>query len=353
MSEHSPAPPSDLDDLQALSRRLGADLTLVQGSGGNTSIKDGDVLWVKASGTWLINAEEQEILVPVDLPRVEATLKAGGSDFNDATLAGKLRPSIETSLHCQLPHHVVIHVHSVNAIAWNVQQSAINRLKERLSGIDWRYIPYAKPGASLTAQVTRVLSDEPGEPVLLVLENHGLVLGGDTCDSVEALLADVETRLHLPARQTPEPATSKVASGLAGTDDWRLPQTPDIHGIAFDHYAIEVATGGALIPDHAVFLEKKVPVCVSPDDIATTISQYRSKYGDEPDWMIVRDAGVVLSRRIGAAGEAQLRGLAMISLRIPPGSTIGYIDEKAAAELQTWDAEIYRKKLDEDRPRQS
>ena len=159
--------------------------------------------------------------------------------------------------------------------------------------------------------------------------------------------------MHLPARQTPEPATSKVASGLAGTDDWRLPQTPDIHGIAFDHYTIEVATGGALIPDHAVFLEKKVPVCASPDDIATTISQYRSKYGDEPDWMIVRDAGVVLSRRIGAAGEAQLRGLAMISLRIPPGSTIGYIDEKAAAELQTWDAEIYRKKLDEDRPRQS
>ena len=169
MSEYSPTPPSDLDDLQALSRRLGADLTLVQGSGGNTSIKDGDVLWVKASGTWLINAEEQEILVPVDLPRVEATLKAGGSDFNDATLAGKLRPSIETSLHCQLPHRVVIHVHSVNAIAWNVQQSAINRLKERLSGIDWRYIPYAKPGASLTAQVTRVLSDEPGEPVLFVL----------------------------------------------------------------------------------------------------------------------------------------------------------------------------------------
>ena len=82
MSEHSPAPSSDLDDLQALSRRLGADLTLVQGSGGNTSIKDGEVLWVKASGTWLFNAEEQEILVPVDLPRAEATLKAGGSDFN-------------------------------------------------------------------------------------------------------------------------------------------------------------------------------------------------------------------------------------------------------------------------------
>ena len=103
MSEHSPAPPSDLDDLQALSRRLGADLTLVQGSGGNTSIKDGEVLWVKASGTWLINAEEQEILVPIDLPRVEATLKAGGSDFNLPKLVQDLLRVMSFSWHFCLP----------------------------------------------------------------------------------------------------------------------------------------------------------------------------------------------------------------------------------------------------------
>ena len=69
--------------------------------------------------------------------------------------------------------------------------------------------------------------------------------------------------------------------------------------------------------------------------------------------MIVRNAGVVLSSRIGSAAEAQLRGLAMISLRIPSGARIRYIDSHAAEELQTWDAEIYRKKLDEDRSQES
>ncbi len=236
-----------------MSHRLGGNPTLVQGSGGNTSVKDGDVLWVKASGTWLINAESQDILVPVDLPAVQKVLAAGGSDFNDTTLSGTLLPSIETSLHCQLPHHIVAHVHSVNAIAWNVQVGAKERLDERLSGIDWRYIRYAKPGASLTAEVSRVLAEEPGEPSLLVLENHGLVLGGDTCESVEELLVDVESRLNIPAREIAEPDIPGLTTGIENTDGWQLPHTEDIHAIALDATAVEIATSGVLIPDHAVF----------------------------------------------------------------------------------------------------
>jgi rhamnose utilization protein RhaD (predicted bifunctional aldolase and dehydrogenase) len=346
-------PPSDLDELRALSQRIGSNLTLVQGSGGNTSVKDNDVLWVKASGTWLTDAEKQAILVPVDLPRVEAMLKAGESDFNDATLEGTLRPSIETSLHCQLPHHIVVHVHSVNAIAWSVQVDAKDHLAEQLAGIDWRYIPYAQPGAPLTAEVNRVLVEEPGNPTLLVLENHGLALGGETCADVESLLADAESRLQIPPRTIPPPATSALKNALDALDDWRLPGTDDIHAIALDTDSIQTATGGALIPDHAVFLEKAVPICNSPDEIQSTLNEYTSTLGHEPDWMIVRNAGVVLSIRIGSAAEAQLRGLAMISLKIPSKDKIRYIDSHAAEELQAWDAEIYRKKLDEDRSQKS
>lgn len=353
MTDSRLTPPSDLNELRALSQRIGSNLTLVQGSGGNTSVKDDDVLWVKASGTWLTDAEKQSILVPVDLPRVEAMLKAGESDFNDATLEGTLRPSIETSLHCQLPHHIVVHVHSVNAIAQNVQVDANNRLAEQLADIDWRYIPYAQPGAPLTAEVTRVLAEEPGNPTLLVLENHGLVLGGETCADVEALLAEVESRLQIPPRTTPQPAISALTNALTELDNWRLPNTNDIHAIALDADTTRTATGGALIPDHAVFLEKAVPICDSPNEIQPTLNGYTSRLGYEPDWMIVRDAGVVLSSRIGSAAEAQLRGLAMISLRIPSKAKIRYIDSHAAEELQAWDAEIYRKKLDEDRSQKS
>jgi len=353
MHRNGPTPPADFPALRAMSRRLGSDSTLVQGSGGNTSVKDGDVLWVKASGTWLTNAESQDILVPVDLHAVQEILATGGSDFNNTTLGGTLLPSIETSLHCQLTHHIVAHVHSVNAIAWNVQVGAKARLEELLDGIDWRYISYAKPGASLTAEVNRVLAEQPGEPNLLVLENHGLVLGGDTCESVEKLLAEVESRLNIEPRETAEPDATGLSAAVENIDGWRLPHTPDVHAIALDAESIGIATGGVLIPDHAVFLDKQVPICDSPEEIADTLNQFRSSTGQESDWMIVRGSGIVLTENIGAAGEEQLRGLAMIGLRIPVGATIRYIDARAAEDLRAWDMEIYRKKLDDELSKKS
>ena len=44
---------------------IGGDAFLVQGAGGNVSWKDGDTLWVKASGTWLSEAKYKEIFLPV------------------------------------------------------------------------------------------------------------------------------------------------------------------------------------------------------------------------------------------------------------------------------------------------
>ena len=271
-------------------------------------------------------------------------------NFINTRLHGTLRPSIETSLHCQLNHKIVVHVHSVNAIASNVQEGAKKRLLTQLKGINWRYIPYAKPGVSLTAEVIRVLAEEPGSPSLLVLENHGLVLGGETCASVEALLSNVESKLHITERATVKPNISHLETAIENLDGWRLPAFTDIHRIALDSNAIKVATSGVLIPDHAVFLEKKVPVCTSLSSIEKVIKEYQSTYGTEPDWMIVRDNGVILSNRIGASAEAQLLGLTMISLRIPSNSDIKFIDEHAAEDLRSWDAEKYRTKLDENSP---
>ena len=48
-------------------QRIGADPLLVQGAGGNVSWKEGDDLWVKASGTWLADAVSQDIFIPVSL----------------------------------------------------------------------------------------------------------------------------------------------------------------------------------------------------------------------------------------------------------------------------------------------
>ena len=54
------------NDLKELSVFLGDNLDWVQGAGGNTSVKENGVLWVKASGYWLSDAQNNNIFVPLD-----------------------------------------------------------------------------------------------------------------------------------------------------------------------------------------------------------------------------------------------------------------------------------------------
>ena len=123
--------------LKALSARIGADPLLIQAAGGNSSLKSDGVLWVKASGTWLADAERKPIFVPVDIEQARRSFAAGADKVPALALPGApagLRPSIETSLHAFLPQRFVLHVHSVNAIAWCVQGDAQRALTPRLDG---------------------------------------------------------------------------------------------------------------------------------------------------------------------------------------------------------------------------
>ena len=68
----------DLQELKALSAVLGGDRSLVQGPGGNTSVKDDSGrMWIKASGTWLCHAEDKPIFVPLRYAAVIQAIEAG------------------------------------------------------------------------------------------------------------------------------------------------------------------------------------------------------------------------------------------------------------------------------------
>ena len=74
MTSDAITPPPALADLGALSVAVGSDILLVQGAGGNTSLKEAGVLWVKASGTWLKDAASAAAFVPLDIALVRQLL---------------------------------------------------------------------------------------------------------------------------------------------------------------------------------------------------------------------------------------------------------------------------------------
>src|SRR2546421_8655793 len=109
---------SEIDYLLSLSARIGRNRLLTQASNGNTSIKLDRVLWIKASGKWLSNALQEDILIPVDLALAKSCLRRNKDlrSVQSNSSGCNLRPSIETAMHAMLGHRVVVHVHSVNSI---------------------------------------------------------------------------------------------------------------------------------------------------------------------------------------------------------------------------------------------
>ena len=148
---------ADTEGIRDLSAKLAANRLLVQASTGNTSVKTGDTLWIKASGKWLADATAPDFLTPVALSRARMCLDAEGTIPETEKTSGACA-SIETAMHAVLPHKVVIHVHSVNAIAWAVRSDAANALGSALGDFSWRWIPYTTIGVPLAKRMQEAIA---------------------------------------------------------------------------------------------------------------------------------------------------------------------------------------------------
>lgn len=331
---------SELTSLVHLTSRIGHDLNLVQAGGGNTSLKDGDLLWIKASGKWMVNASEDDIFVPVPLAQIERNLETGDEKFPEyPTASGALlRPSVETSMHAVLPHRVVIHVHSVSTIAWAAQAGGESGASKHLEGLRWSWIPYIHPGVPLALRIRESLELRPD---VLILGNHGLVVGAGDCESAARLLADVERRLASAPRKAPA-ADFEGLKKLAQGSGWSVAKDDEVHSLATDAGACRIAAAGTMYPDHCVYLGPAAPYIRPGESIEDAVSRYFARYAYEPGYLLVEGAGALTSERLSRAGHQLLVCLKRVVERIPVGSAVHYLEDWQVAKLMNWDAEKYR-----------
>ena len=319
-----------LPALRELAAAIGGDPLLVQGAGGNVSIKTGGIMWIKASGTWLADALTSDIMLPLAL--------AGEAVAPHAWCA--LRPSIETSMHAALRHAVVLHVHHVDTIALAVRPDAAALLAERLAGLRWAFVPYCRPGPSLATAVAAL----DGSADVLVLGNHGLVAAADTVAAAKALLTEVTGRLAAPAR-TPPPGNADVLAALVRPHGFRQPADPSAHGLATDPASLAIATAGVLYPDHVVFLGPAPMVVDAHEDVGAALDRWRAGGPTGPSWLIVRGVGVAIAEDLACGGDAMLRCLADVAARVPAGAVVAALPTAEVEALLDWDAERYRQQL--------
>ncbi len=325
-------------DLVRFSASIGQDLNLAQAGGGNTSLKDNGVLWVKASGKWLARADQEEMFVPAPLEDVLRSVDDGREYTTESRTASGalLRPSVETTMHAVLPHSVVVHVHSVNTIAWAVEQNAADALRPRLDGLRWAWLPYVHPGV----QLARAIRDLPGRtPDVLVLGNHGLVIGAGDCDRANALLVDVERRLERSGRTAP-PAMVDELQELAPAG-FRLPPDDEVHAIATDSYSGSIVSQGMLYPDQCVYLG---PAAIIREGAPAeqSVNNFVRAYSMAPKYLVAPGKGILISEELNRAGWELLIALKRVLERLDPDTGVQFLDTAEVSRLMNWDAERYR-----------
>ncbi|AJY38123.1 class II aldolase (plasmid) [Burkholderia humptydooensis] len=345
MNERS-SPCDSLSALCEASARLGADPSLIQAAGGNTSLKDGDTLWVKASGLRLRDALRRPMFVPVALDAVRRGVAAQTADPVGPALlreraAEGLRPSIETTLHALMPHSAVLHVHAVDAIAWAVQPDAPVHLAGLLACERWAWVPYERPGLPLTLAVARITASVAVD--VLVLGSHGLVVGGDTVADAERRLARVVGLLRRPVRAAPQPDLAALEADASGTG-WRLPLHARAHAVATDVLNLSRARCGVLYPDHVVFLGIGLEsLSEGAEGLALRSALVQRRGGAEaPPCLALPGRGMLVRDDVGEAAEELLACWADVLVRLPESPEPVYLADEEARSLADWEAEKFR-----------
>jgi rhamnose utilization protein RhaD (predicted bifunctional aldolase and dehydrogenase) len=336
---------SEIGSLLEVSARIGGEPLLVQAATGNTSIKLDGVLWIKASGKWLMHATQEEILIPVNLAETLSLINQDVDPAGQSVVSGgkPLRASIETAMHSVLPHRVVLHVHSVNTIAWAVRRDGRAELESRLKGIEWQWIPDVPSGLPLARAVAAAIARAPAAKVL-VLSNHGLVVCGADCESAEELLREVEWRVAIVPRCAPE-AKLGVLNRFSERSSWQVPGGMELHALGTDGVSRRIVCDGVLYPCQAIFLTPQAR-SFRPAEAGEDLPDENLGGIDEP-FVLIEDAGVLVRQELNPVESATLAALVQVLQRIPESAPLQYLRKERVRDLLCDDVYHYREVVKE------
>ena len=164
-----------MDDFINLCRACSLD-ELAQASGGNISVKDKNILYIKASGVSLSDVTAYSGYVMVDNEKVLSSMQYDTEpDIMSFLISGKERPSLEVYFHSFLKK-CVVHLHP----------TCMNRF---LCSNSPNLIDYKKPGFLLSKSILKHYNSQS----VLYLKNHGVIFHADTFDEV---LSSISSELN-------------------------------------------------------------------------------------------------------------------------------------------------------------
>ena len=356
-----------LEKITALSVKYGSDARFVLAGGGNTSFKDEKYLYVKPSGVSLA-AIKPENFVKMDralirkifteaLPADDTAREAAAKDLMMAAVCSGGRPSVEAPLHELLPFAYVVHLHPAMVNGMTAAEKAQETCAKLFPDALW--IPYVDPGYTLSKKVSDEMAGykaAKGKAASLIfLQTHGVFVGADTPEEIDAIYAKVMGTLEKAY------AAAGVATELAKQEscmDAIKQYAPKLRTLLGDENGDSIkakfvvcagnfeVTGGPLSPDHIVY-SKSFPM-VSDDPKKEDVDAYVAANGFKP--LVVSVPGrAVFCAGTSLKGANTAAALAMDAALVKQlTAAFGgphYISERDRRFIENWEVESYRRSM--------
>ena len=392
----------DLEKIVALSRFYGSDPDFLLAGGGNTSIKNEDSLYIKASGVSLADIDRNGF-VEMSRDKVRDILKKTYSRDpmereeqvkNDMLNArrypeSKTRPSVETMFHEQIRYKFIVHTHPsfINGLTCSKDGEAIAK---ELFASDSLWVDFA-PGYLLAKKVQKSLGayrkeHNDKEPHIILLQNHGVFVSADNPQEIKnitdgiilALETYASSNKYKPVFGKPNP----IFSGLVNQYNKAKELSPAIRAIltvnspdkkcpivAYDGSDLtmefvssengeKLANLETFTPDHIVYFKRKalwLSQKSQDEDVESIVKKldsginlFMKKFGYLPKVILIQGLGM-----FGIGDSKQSADTALIvygdALKVMKysGAFGGpkFLSPNQAKFIDDWEVESYRRKI--------
>ena len=378
-----------LDQLIKMSNMVGADTALVQGGGGNTSVKsdDGCNMFIKASGSALKNMNKEKGWRRMDIAAVLSVLADDSLASKNAAeresevvarllwacndgLGAGARPSVEAHLHALLDKYV-IHLHPVAVGAFVNAKQGKQRVEEIFAKEQYPplWVPYVDPGLTLGKKIEELIaaySKKYGrKPPVVFLDKHGLLVSDANCNTAVKIVTAVIDKLDkaMPKVQkggSLKPSRDEITSAKLAVRKAFFAATgkysPVVHfenanvaAILNEKDGAKLLAAGSLTPDElvysngpALYIEK-----TDADFIGKKLKTFIEKNQRPALAYAVKGIGLLVAcepKTASVINDIQ-SGSCFARMAAAQMGGIRVLTEKEAQFINNWESEAFRKQV--------
>ena len=365
-----------LDKLAEVSRFYGGNPEYVIAGGGNTSFKDNDFLYIKASGTSLAQVRPENF-VKLKRPSLAAIWEKNYPPDPEAREAGVLadimasrcageenkRPSVETLLHDLLPFAYVVHLHPALVNGLTCSQAGEGAAKELFPHALW--IPSINPGFILSRAVKDAMENKKieGQSVIF-LQNHGIFVSANTTEEIIEIYEKVMESLGSKINKRPDfsgevhsfgnsEALGKeildLAQNLEPGAEWRIKfsRSKQIAAYSSDETAFRPVSS-AYSPDHIVYSGSNPLFINDASNLETAFKKHIEKYSRIPRIIALKSLGIfgLANSEKGVDNALELfKDTQKIAVFTESFGGPRFMDEDQINFINNWEVERYRSKV--------